>query len=103
MMAVLRLARPLLLLQNNNYMCLSIPAKIISVDGDLAKASIGGTIIDVGLHMVSDIQPGDYVLVHTGYALQKISNEEAAESLKVLSELEEISRQTGQANPDEVH
>ena len=67
-------------------MCLSIPAKIISIDGDKAKASLGGTVIDIGLQLVEDVQVNDYVLIHTGFALQKISEEEAQATLKLINE-----------------
>jgi hydrogenase expression/formation protein HypC len=73
-------------------MCLSIPAKIISVEGESAKASVGGAIIKVGLHMVDDVKAGDYVLVHTGFALQKISDKEAQETLKLIKELDDINK-----------
>jgi hydrogenase expression/formation protein HypC len=73
-------------------MCLSIPAKIISVEGETAKASVGGAIIKVGLHMVDDVKAGDYVLVHTGFALQKISDREAQETLKLIKELDDINK-----------
>ena len=72
-------------------MCLSIPAKVLSVDGNIAKASIGGTIIEAGLHLIDDVKPGEYILIHTGYALQKISEEEAMETLKMIKELEEFN------------
>ncbi len=74
-------------------MCLSIPAKIISVEGETATASVGGAIINVGLHMVDDVKAGDYVLVHTGFALQKISDEEARETLKLIKELDDINKE----------
>jgi hydrogenase expression/formation protein HypC len=76
-------------------MCLSIPAKIISVEGETATASVGGAIINVGLHMVDDVKAGDYVLVHTGFALQKISDEEAQETLKLIKELNDINKEPG--------
>lgn len=74
-------------------MCLSIPAKILSIEGKTAKASVGGTIINVGLHMIDDIKAGDYVLVHTGFALQKISDKEAQETIKLIKEMEDISQE----------
>jgi hydrogenase expression/formation protein HypC len=76
-------------------MCLSIPARIISVEGESAKASVGGAIINVGLQMVEDVKEGDYVLVHTGFALQKISDEEAQETLKLIKELDDINKEPG--------
>ena len=69
-------------------MCLSIPAKILSIDGNMARASVGGAIVNTSLHLVEDLQPGDYVLIHTGFALQKISEEEALETIRIIRELE---------------
>ncbi len=69
-------------------MCLSVPAKIISVEGTSAKASVGGAIVSVSLHLVDDIVPGDYVLVHTGFALQKIDEEEALETIRLIKEMQ---------------
>lgn len=71
-------------------MCLSVPAKIISVEGHTAKASVGGAIVDTSLHLVEDVQPGDYVLIHTGFALQKISEEEALETIRLIREIESL-------------
>lgn len=67
-------------------MCLSIPAKVLSIEGDYAKASVGGTIINAGLHMIEEVKVGDYILVHTGYALQVIDEEEAMGTLKLVRE-----------------
>jgi hydrogenase expression/formation protein HypC len=77
-------------------MCLSIPAKIISIEGKTARASVGGTIINVGLHMIDDIKEGDYILVHAGFALQKISDDEAQETLKLIREMENFSQEQGE-------
>lgn len=68
-------------------MCLSVPAKVISVEGNTAKASVGGAIVTASLHLVDDVKPGDYVLIHTGFALQKISEEEALETIRWIEEL----------------
>lgn len=69
-------------------MCLSVPAKIVSVEGNLAKASVGGAIVNVSLHLVDDIKLGDYVLIHTGFALQKIGEEEALETIRLIEEMQ---------------
>ena len=68
-------------------MCLSIPAKVIDIKGDMADVSIGGTILKAALQMVENVVIGDYVLLHTGFAIQKISEEEAMEALKILQEM----------------
>ena len=70
-------------------MCLSVPAKIVKINGSIAQASIGGSIIDVGLQLVEGVKVGDYVLVHTGFALEKIDEQEARETLKMLNDLAE--------------
>lgn len=53
-------------------MCLSVPAKILNIEGSNAKATVGGSIINVSLQLVENIEIGDYVLVHTGFALEKL-------------------------------
>ena len=74
-------------------MCLSIPAKVISIDGDMAKVSMGGTEYNASLQMVEDVKVGDYILLHTGFAIQKIDEEEAQEIFKLFGELEDIEKQ----------
>jgi hydrogenase expression/formation protein HypC len=68
-------------------MCLSVPAKILEINGDMAKASIGGSIIEIGLQLVENISVGDYVLVHTGFALEKVDEEEALKTIELLNQL----------------
>ncbi|MCD6154619.1 MAG: HypC/HybG/HupF family hydrogenase formation chaperone [Candidatus Verstraetearchaeota archaeon] len=69
-------------------MCLAVPAKIISVNGDLAKADFGGVRREIVVTLIEDgVKPGDYVLVHAGFAIQKIREEEA---LKILEAWREI-------------
>jgi hydrogenase expression/formation protein HypC len=68
-------------------MCLSMPAKIISVEGDMAEVSVGGTLFKAGLQMIEDAKPGDYILLHAGFAIQKISEEDANETMRLLNEM----------------
>ncbi len=77
----------------NDHMCLSIPARIESINGDMAIVSIGGVEYNAGLQMVENVSIGDYVLLHTGFAIQKISEEEAEETLKLFSEFEDLNKQ----------
>jgi len=74
-------------------MCLSIPSRVISVNGDKAVVSVGGTEYEASLQLVEDIKVDDYVLLHTGFAIQKISEEDALETFKLLRELGEIDEQ----------
>lgn len=70
-------------------MCLSIPGRVIKINTDVAEVSIGGTIVNVGMQMINNVNEGDYVLVHAGFALQKIDEKEALETLQLLREMNE--------------
>jgi hydrogenase expression/formation protein HypC len=77
-------------------MCLSIPAKIVSIEGEMAKVSIGGAIIDASLSLIEDAKIGEFVLLHTGFAIEKISEEEAAETMRYLHELAAFDDRPGE-------
>lgn len=68
-------------------MCLSVPAKVISLEGDNAKVLLGSTVMSVSTALLEEVNTGDYVLVHTGFAIQKISTEDADEMIKMLREI----------------
>jgi hydrogenase expression/formation protein HypC len=69
-------------------MCLAIPAKIASIDpdGQSARVSLGGVFKEISLALVDGVAIGDYVLVHVGYALNRLSEEEAERTLALISE-----------------
>jgi hydrogenase expression/formation protein HypC len=68
-------------------MCLAIPAKVISVQGNVAEVDFGGGIIrEVDISLV-EVKTDDYVLVHAGYVIQVLSKEEAEETLRLWSEI----------------
>lgn len=68
-------------------MCLSVPAEIISIEENKAKVRIGGVFYNANLHLVEDVSAGDFVLIHSGYAIQKIDKNEAEETLNFLREV----------------
>lgn len=74
-------------------MCLSVPAKIVEINGEIARVAVGETIVNASLQMLDDVEIGDYVLLHTGFALQKISAADAAETLVLFEELEELNKE----------
>ena len=73
-------------------MCLSIPAKVESIEGDMAQVSVGGAKYNASLQMLDNIEVGDYILLHTGFAIQKISEEEARETLKIFEDFSELNK-----------
>jgi hydrogenase expression/formation protein HypC len=68
-------------------MCLAIPAQIRSVNGLEGEVEIGGVGRTISLWLTPEAQLGDYVYVHTGYAISVVDEEEALESLRLLREL----------------
>lgn len=70
-------------------MCLAIPARITAIDvaTDTAKVALGAVSKEISLALIEDAAIGDYVLVHVGYALNKISEEEAARTLEIIAEM----------------
>ena len=70
-------------------MCLAIPVKIEEIiDAETAKADIGGVRKEINVALISDLAVGDYVIMHVGYALNKIDPEEAERTLALFSELD---------------
>jgi len=67
-------------------MCLAIPAKIESIDGDRAVADIRGLKRKIGLALLPEARVGDYVLLHAGFAIQRIDEKEAEETYRLLEE-----------------
>ncbi|WP_372885507.1 HypC/HybG/HupF family hydrogenase formation chaperone [Shimia sp.] len=74
-------------------MCLAIPAEVVAIteDRQTATVSLEGVRKDVSLALLSEVTEGDFVLVHVGYALNRISPEEARRTLALMAELEAAS------------
>ena len=67
-------------------MCLAVPARVVELrPGDQAVIDLGGVRKEVSLALVEGVAPGDYVIVHVGYALQKVDPEEAARTLALFA------------------
>lgn len=69
-------------------MCLAIPAKVVSLQDSLATVEINGVRREVSTMLLPETQINDYVLVHAGFAMQKVTPEDAAETNKLLKEIE---------------
>ena len=69
-------------------MCLAIPARIIEIDGDRAKVELTGNIIEAQLGLGDGAAVGDWVLVHAGFAIEKLEPEDAEETLKLFAEMD---------------
>ncbi|HWQ32039.1 MAG TPA: HypC/HybG/HupF family hydrogenase formation chaperone [Blastocatellia bacterium] len=71
-------------------MCLAIPGRVVEIvdrENQIAKVEVGGVRRNVNIGMLDDAQIGDYVLIHVGFAMSKVNEQEAAETLRLPEEL----------------
>jgi hydrogenase expression/formation protein HypC len=69
-------------------MCLALPARVVSIDEttEMAMVELGGVQREASLALLEEVTVGDYVLLHVGYALNKVSTEEAERTLQLFAE-----------------
>ena len=65
-------------------MCLAVPMKLIKINGVTGIAELGNLQREIGLLLVENANVGDYVIVHAGYAIQKLDEKEASETIALL-------------------
>jgi len=68
-------------------MCLGIPMKVVRIDGQEAVAEAGGIRKHIRLDLLEEVALGDFVLIHTGYAIEKLHPEEAEETLELIKKV----------------
>ena len=68
-------------------MCLAIPTRIVAIDGQMAQVELGGIGRQISLALTPEAQVGDYVIVHTGFALSVLDEQEAQETLRLFAEI----------------
>lgn len=78
-------------------MCLAVPAKILNIEGDeplqrIGKVSFGGIIKNISLAYVPEAEIGNYVVVHVGFALSVVDEDEAKQTLKDLEEINNLTQ-----------
>jgi hydrogenase expression/formation protein HypC len=73
-------------------MCLAVPAKIIKLTGNKkADVDFGGLVRSVQLDFLPDLKVGEYIIVHAGFALQRMARKDALETIKLLKEMEKLN------------
>ena len=85
-------------------MCLAVPGKILTVSGDeplrrMGRVSFGGIVKEVSLAYVPDAGLDDYVIVHAGFAISQLDEQEALEVFEYLREIEELGQVESGAGP----
>lgn len=67
-------------------MCLAVPARVVEcLEGDRALIDLEGVRMDISVELLDDVHPGDYVIVHVGYAIGKLDEQEALATLQTMA------------------
>ena len=77
-------------------MCLAVPALVQSIDGDFAQVDFGGASKKVCVTLLPDLEVGEYVIIHTGYAIEKMKPEEAKKTLALFEEMAQMEARMNQ-------
>ncbi len=69
-------------------MCVALPVRLVQVEGQRGIGELGGSTVNMRLDLLPEAQVGDYVLVHAGFAIQQVDEEEAQETLRLLQAIQ---------------
>jgi hydrogenase expression/formation protein HypC len=72
-------------------MCLGVPAKVMERNGDAAVVELGGVRREISLMLLDDVSVGEWVIVHAGFAIEKLSEEAAEQTLSLFREIADAS------------
>jgi hydrogenase expression/formation protein HypC len=75
-------------------MCLAVPMKVVLKDGTSAVAEIGGVRREISLMLLPEAEVNDYVIVHAGFAIHKLNEEEASKTLELLEQIAALENNT---------
>jgi hydrogenase expression/formation protein HypC len=81
-------------------MCLAIPSKIVKIENNVATIDVDGVRREASLLLIENPKIGDYVIVHAGFAINKLNEEDAQESLKLLREAVSLTFGDQNKGPD---
>ena len=86
-------------------MCLSIPARVESINNNIAKCTVGKSSYNTSLELISDqdVKIGDYVLIHTGFAIQKLDTDVANKILKTFEEFKALNEKMDEEEKGQNH
>ena len=84
-------------------MCLAVPAKVLSIEGQEAEVDLSGVQRRISIALTPEVRVGDYVLIHTGFAINVLDEQEAQETLKLFQELDEFTARVLEEPDREVH
>jgi hydrogenase expression/formation protein HypC len=68
-------------------MCIAVPLEVIEIKGNIARVRFGDSNREVHLDLIDDVKVGDFILVHAGFAIEKLNREEAEKTLSLFKEI----------------
>ncbi len=74
-------------------MCLAIPMKLIKIEGDKGEVELSGVKKEVSLKLLREVEIGDYLIIHAGFAIEKLNEEEAKKTLAIWEEMANLQKQ----------
>ncbi|MGB6838264.1 MAG: HypC/HybG/HupF family hydrogenase formation chaperone [Dehalococcoidia bacterium] len=74
-------------------MCLAIPARLFQIEGERGLVELAGVVREVSLMLLPEARIGDYLLIHAGYALQRLDEADAQETLRLLEEVAQAGQE----------
>ena len=74
-------------------MCLAIPMKLISIKGNKGEVELSGVKKEISLDLLKEVKIGDYLIIHAGFAIEKLNEEEAKKTLTIWEEIANIQKQ----------
>ena len=75
-------------------MCLAVPAQLVSIEGQEAEVDLSGVRRRISVALTPEARVGDYVLIHTGFAISVLDEEEALETLALFEELDQFAAES---------
>jgi hydrogenase expression/formation protein HypC len=74
-------------------MCLAIPMKLINIKGNKGEVELSGVKKEISLALLKEVEIGDYLIIHAGFAIEKLNEEEAKKTLAIWEEIAEVQKQ----------
>jgi hydrogenase expression/formation protein HypC len=74
-------------------MCLAIPMKLIKIEGNKGLVELSGVKKEISLALLGEVEIGDYLIIHAGFAIERLNEEEAKKTLAIWEEIAEVQKQ----------
>jgi len=74
-------------------MCLAVPMKLVTIEGNKGLVELSGVKKEISLTLLKDVEIGDYLIIHAGFAIEKLNEKEAKKTLEIWEEIANLQKQ----------